>query len=175
MYQRFCYKAGWFGMVMIILLLGIAGCKYPDEPKTVTLNKRYQIDIPSYMHQTQDLNPDAEIQYQNSFRNRYLLLFKEPQSSSLQAFADQRLQQLLEKVKDSVVSKSKDLEVNGIPAHENVVNAKVGDERIYYKLLFYEGKEHYYQLVIWTRDDKLAPFKQDIDKIVSSFRKRQGS
>lgn len=158
---------------LLVMLLSLSSCRYSDEPYNVTLNDRYQLEIPAYMNETTELNDDAYIQYQNKFRNRYLLVFQQQKDNSLKDFADQRVQQLLNKVKDSVISKSTALEINGIQAHENVINAKVGEERIYYKLTFYEGVQNFYQLVIWTRDDKLAPFKQDMEKIANSFQRQE--
>lgn len=160
----------WRTVLNCVVLLGVmAGCNYSDEPRQITLNNRYQIEIPTYMRETNELNPNADFQYQNQFRNRYLIIFQKPKNNSLQVFAKQRTNKLLQNVRDSVVTKSSPTEINDVPCYEKVISAKVGKERIYYKLMFYEGKEYFYQLVIWTRDDKLAPFKQDIETIAKSF------
>jgi hypothetical protein len=162
-----------FAFPLIGIIISLSTCQYPDKPHDVILNDSYQLEVTAYMNKTSELNADAEVQFQNKFRNRYLLVFQSQKQEPFKDFVDQRVQQLLDKVQDSVISKSTAKKVNGIQAHERVINAKVGEERIYYKLMFYEGKKHFYQLVVWTRDDKLAPFKQDMEKIATSFQRKE--
>ncbi|HNL07812.1 MAG TPA: PsbP-related protein, partial [Chitinophagales bacterium] len=57
-------------------------------------------------------------------------------------------------------------------AYTGTVGIKKIKERIYYQLVFVEGKKHYYQIVLWTWDQWRQKYQADFEHIVQSFKEQ---
>ncbi len=158
-------------------------CSYSGELKEVqaTTNDgkvEYAISFPDYMklETEKKLGENASLQYASFYRNIYALVIDQPQSTAkvgLEEYYRQELAKLEGVLNNPLRLDSSQATVAGNPAYHIQVVGKVGEgeveKRILYRLVFFEAKQHLFQLVLWGWDERRDDFLEDFDKIVESF------
>lgn len=168
-----------------------------DEPEQLSLDKdfevvkvnnEYVVKIPKYLDKTTDLNDEATLQYQNIFREAYIIILDESKSDmeeaakSIGEFDDN--QSLLKNYKNLQLKYSlagldilqqyneKSLKINGINAEKVDIDAysEEIDIKITYFLTFYEGPEKVYMMMAWTLENRKQKYKPTFDQTASSFK-----
>jgi len=157
-----------------------------DEEEIVTVEGRYAISIPSFLTEVTTLNEDASLQYQNPFKEFYVIVIDEPKSelekalkdnnltdsysSDLNGYSDLLLSGMEQSI--SVENKSKiiDKVVNKMPAKFLTISGQVQGIDAFYALAFFEGKERYYQVMSWTLADRKNQHKEEMNRILHSLK-----
>lgn len=154
-----------------------------DKVETVTVKNKYSLELPSFLSKARDLHNDASLQYQNAFKEFYIVVIDEPK----QAFYDvaktttdfspdlNGYYQILRNSFDESVSKTeftptKDTQINGLKAKTFSFTGEIDNLPIFYDIAYIEGKDSFYQVVIWTLKDSKEKFKEPMDKIIASFK-----
>ena len=70
-------KKIYFLFITLVLL----SCSKEEEFKKIEV-KNYALQLPSYLSKTNDLNEDASLQYQNPFRELYIIVIDESKTSN---------------------------------------------------------------------------------------------
>lgn len=127
------------------------------------------IMLPDWLEETKDLAPHAFYQFKSRYRNTYGIVVKNPKDGkSLQEYQKESLAVLRNfneltnlLVTDSVYSTNKiQVELMG----------DLESEKIFYWHNTYEGKDNFYQLVVWTRSfDRKQKYTPVIEKVIESF------
>ncbi|NER15340.1 hypothetical protein GWK08_17935 [Leptobacterium flavescens] len=154
----------------------------------VEINNEYKIKIPKYMDKTSDLNDEASLQYQNIFKETYVVIIDESKEDLISTFKDLgeyndslsvvenyrdiQLSSIHENIVTSYESDFRSLNINGLDAEAFEMDGRVDgvDYDIAYFLTFIEGKEKLYMLMAWTLQDRRERYKSTYEKIASSFR-----
>lgn len=160
----------------------------------VKINNEYKIMIPDYMSETTSLNDEASLQFQNIFKEAYIIvideskeefisIFKEldsynSDSSAVKNYRDVQLQSLHQGINITKQSAPESTKIGGLDAEVVEIEGNVTgvNYKIYYYITFLEGKEKMYMAMAWTLDDRKKKYKPTFKQAVQSFRllKEQG-
>ena len=70
-----------------------------------------------------------------------------------------------------VVSDSTEVTIGGLKGARVEIFGKMSGENIYFSEVVLEGKNRFYHLSVWTRnEDRKLKFKEDIDRTLNSFK-----
>ena len=161
----------------------MGGVKTVKDP-----NKRFSVDAPFDMIRADDLNDDASLQLKNELTELYLIVIEDDKDEvneimreeeeetgytpDLEGYANLLIDDWDETLEEVKVLVKRKTTINGMPALERKMSAKVYDLNfvIYYHQVFVEGKNDYYQILAWTLDDQKEKFLESIEKMVNSFK-----
>ena len=156
--------------------------------KVKKINGLYSIKIPDFMTETSSLQPDASLQYNNPFKEKYITVLDESKDdveafrsdygvsddskSDLENYADMRLQYLTEsgiEIKDQ--TKLKASVINGHKALSTMIDATVPgiDEDITYYFTYVEGADHFYMISAWTLLSRKDTYTAEVKVMAESF------
>ena len=159
-----------------------------EDYNTATVNNDYQVSIPKFMRATTGLNDQASLQYQNIFKEAYVIVIDEPKSgfvdvlkdmgqynedqSLVQNYRDVQLQLLASTMNFNHQSEPKSLKINGLEAEMVEVDAHVDGikEGISYVLTFLDGTDNAYMMMAWTLENKKEEHKKTFETIAKSFK-----
>jgi hypothetical protein len=70
-----------------------------------------------------------------------------------------------------VVNDSTAVTIGGLSGARVEISGKMSGEEIFFSEVLLQGKSRFYHLSIWTRNaDRKLKFKDDIDRIINSFK-----
>ncbi|HTF80777.1 MAG TPA: hypothetical protein VL947_03595 [Cytophagales bacterium] len=157
-----------------------------DEKDTLVKTSEYEMSVPTYMKQVTTLHHDASLQFQNVFKETYLIVIDEPKdtfittfkdlgeykndSSVVKNYRDIQLGHIKENLKVINISQAKSSIINGMEAETIEVDGTVEDLKypISYIYTFVEGPDKVYMIMAWT-------LKDNKDKHAAMFKKAMGS
>ena len=152
----------------------LSSCKYSDEYQTVNANNKFSISIPPWMKEDKSLKPGADFQYANHFRNVYAIgetIAKTDLKRTNAEIISDNLSVLRKSLTNAVVSDSVDISAGSLKGTRVEIYGKMSGENIYFSEVLLEGNKNIYHLSIWTRSEtRKLRFKEDINKIISSFK-----
>lgn len=170
-----------FSAILLLTSCGTGG----DKLKTVTVDNRYSISIPSFLTEAKNLNDDASLQYQHALREFYVIVIDEPISDVQNILKDNDLTDLysddiggysdlvIAGIEQNILAPQKstpiDTLVNNMPARLFTISGRFDHVDIFYSLGFIAGKERYYQIMTWTLLNKKEQYKEKMSKIIYSF------
>lgn len=190
--------------VAIIALLSftMSGCK--DKPKTdedrtavqpddsfqeVKINGLYSMMLPDYMTKGDDLNDEASLQYQNIYKEVYVIVIDEPKQEFIDVFmelgdydstksaADNYADAQMESIEgnmETVSSKStmRKSKINGCESRVvDVTGTQMGiTDPMGFTVAFIEGKENLYMVMTWTFEKSKDKYQEDMDMMINSFK-----
>ena len=154
-----------------------------NEVQTVNIKNQYSLEVPDFLSEAHDLHDDASLQYQNALREFYVVVIDEPKqdfydiaSTTTDFPADfngyhQILRSGLEEsIQKIEITPSKDTQINGLKAKTFSLTGEIEKIPVYYEVGYVEGKDRFYQVVIWTLKDNQQKYKTQMQKIISSFK-----
>ncbi|AXG73540.1 hypothetical protein DVK85_04560 [Flavobacterium arcticum] len=176
-------------IITAFLLLSCGDSK--EEIQTIKIKGLYSIELPEYLTKTTGLDNSASLQYQNTLREVYIMVIDEPKSKLEKAIKENALEDyytpdldgyaklLNEGIEtraslDSVpqlISKK----INGLNAKTATFTGNSQGIDIYWSLAFIEGKNNYYQVMIWTLADKKEQYKETMKAMINSFKETNKS
>ena len=159
-----------------------------DEFNTVTIQNDYSVDLPNYMAVAKDLNDDASLQYQNIFKQTYVIVIDELKEEIKESFKlidayDEnkpflenyrsfQMQSMAEGIAISNKSEVKPLKINGLDGEivEFEGNVEGIEQDIFYFLTFIEGTEQVYMMMAWTLKSRKDKYISTFNKMARSFK-----
>ena len=172
--------------ILFLTILFITSCQSGDTEKLVTIENKYSISIPSFLITTNALNEEASLQYLNARKEFYVIVLDEPKSemykalvdndltdtysNDLEGYSDLILDNYEQSISISHMSNIVDTFINNMPARLLTINGQVEGVDIFYSLAFIQGKERYYQIMVWTSSSKESEYKDKMNKILYSFK-----
>ncbi|MDX2250306.1 MAG: hypothetical protein SF052_26220 [Bacteroidia bacterium] len=169
---RLAYTLG-FALIFVL-----SGCD--TRYKNQLYNGLFALTVPDYLEATSELNGDAPVQLASKEKEVYILIrynsWEELRNNSrgtagtLEDYYDFHIENLLIDVHNPQAPGPKPLKINGLEALEGFFSGTFKGENLYYKLVMIAGKNHLYQLIIWTTEKNRTKYEPDIEKIIASFR-----
>ena len=168
--------------LFISMVLLVVSCEQKDDLQTITIGNEYSIALPSSLSKAENLNTEASLQYQNIFRELYVIVLDEPKkevdsylestssASGLNGYAKLLKNNFKEALEKPTFSEPKNSQINGLKAQLHSVSATVEASEIYYELAYIEGKSNYYQVLVWTVYDQKENHIEEMKEIISSFK-----
>jgi hypothetical protein len=154
----------------------------------VVINNEYEIRIPDYMKSTTELNDEASLQYQNMFKEAYIVILDELKADVISTFQStgqysdslspvQNYSKVQSGFLDQTMTILKKTEaqsimINGLNAEVLEIDGEVEGipEPITYFLTFVEGKEKIYMIMEWTLQSRKEKYRSTFNKSIKSFR-----
>lgn len=137
----------------------------------------YQVVIPKYLSDVQDLNAVASLQCKNADKEFYLIVIDEPKNKekvdkkSLTAYYDVMMKGL---VGENIVNATQPVtqKSNNVEKMQWEAVAQIENVRVQYYMAAFESETHFYQLVIWMYEDDKDTFAKDVQTIIQSFKEK---
>jgi len=179
----YCSKLKTLFLLFTLLLL--ASCDDKDF-QTVNIEDRYKLDVPANFKKVDDLNKEASLQYQNAFDELYVIVIDEPKDVLLKAINDNGLQErytndlkgysklITDGMEKSIAIKKmppfEELTIGGDKARELSFEGISSGTGVYWKLAFIEGRDRYYQIMVWTLAESRNKHEKKMNIIINSFK-----
>ena len=136
---------------------------------------KFSLMVPSWVKEDKTLKQGANFQYANRFRNFYAIgeVLGKDTSKSIQSIMATNIGIISISMGHPVISDSTGVTIGGINGARVEIFGNMSNEPIYFSEVVLEGKNGFYHLSIWTRTaDRKLKFKDDIDRILNSFKER---
>lgn len=152
-------------------------------------NPLYSMKLPDYLTAGDDLNDEASLQYQNIYKEVYVIVIDEPKQdfidvfmslddydstkSAVDNYADAQMESI-EGNMSTVTSKSTirktkfgkcDARVADVAGTQEGIDDAMG-----FTVAFVEGKETLYMVMTWTFEKTKSEYQEDMDKMINSFK-----
>ncbi|UOB16220.1 hypothetical protein [Abyssalbus ytuae] len=181
----------------ILLLLFLVSCgKHKtgalaeEEFIEVKVKNDYSISLPGFLEETQLLNSQASLQYQNIFKETYIIIIDESKDefirsfketgiyndsiSTLSNYAEYQNNYFNKALKArSFSSGLSDTVINNLPAVKNTTIGKVEgvDEELVYWNAYIESRDKMYNIACWTYARNRSTYEETFKKALHSFKK----
>nr|MBC7613258.1 hypothetical protein [Pseudopedobacter sp.] len=172
--------------IFLLTIFALNSCKPNDEQKTVKVDRKYTITIPSFLTKVSSLNEDASLQYQHAWKEFYIIVidesklemqkalddnnFNESYSNDIKGYSELVLKNFEQKMSNAHKSTITDTLVNNMPARLLTISGQVSGIDAFYSLGFIQGKERYYQIMAWTASSKEFEYKDKMKQIIYSLK-----
>lgn len=158
-----------------------------SKDTTVKVNE-YQLTVPTYLKRVTNLNEEASLQFQNIFKDTYLIVIDESKdtlvstyqdlgaynddSSVVKNYRDIQLEHIKENLKILNQSAFRASKINGYAAETVEVDGEIADlkEPISYIYTFIEGPDRVYMIMTATLKDRKEKHRDMFLKIINSFK-----
>ncbi len=152
----------------------ISSCKYSNQYQAINAANKFSISVPSWMKEDKSLKEGADFQYANHFRNFYAIGEAIPKGELKRTnpeLMNDNLNVLRKSMAGAQVSDSTEVNTSQLRGPRVEIFGKMNNENIYFSEVIFEGNKNIYHLSIWTRsEDRKLHFKEDINKIIASFK-----
>jgi hypothetical protein len=171
-------------LIAVLLFFFVVSCG-GESSQTINIEGRYRLTLPEWMTVTKDLNEDASLQYQSTAKEFYAIVIDEPKANLQKVLAENNLSddyssnlkgysQFIIDGMDRSISVDKippfaETSIQGLPARELSFEGLSSGYKVYWKLAFIEGKDHYYQVMVWTLAQNQKKYEKEMNTIVKSF------
>ena len=176
-------------IALLLMVLSIISCQSDRKYNTVDIRKKYSLELPADMVRAEHLNDSASLQYQNTYKEIYAIVFEKSKTGfkkqiasypdfkpDLDGFAKFSKTNMENSLSYPDFSEIENTKINGLKARQFSVSGIMEAYHLYYELAFLEGKDRYYEIVIWTEKSKKEATREKMKRIIGSFKetKRRG-
>ena len=159
---------------LIAIVILFSYCKKPTEFKEIEVNSLFSIQVPVYLHPTNELLPFTANnihQYQDSAGKVCLLIFDTTRAgfeiNSLKTFYDSMV---ANPTIDSVtITAPEFVQVDNDSAYRSEIIGILNKNRVFSEIQTIATKDHYYFMQTWSSLDRREELKPDMYKILVSF------
>lgn len=157
-------------VILVFLSLILTACKNFTGEVRLIEKPEFEISLPDWIEETNDLAPHALYQFKSRYRNTYGIIVKEAKDEkSFETFQQEAIAVLRNfdeltnlMVTDSVFSEE---------VYQMQFMGDIESEKVFYWHNTYETSDAYYELVLWTRSyDRKQKYTPIIEDIISSFK-----
>jgi len=173
----------------LFLVLGcillLTSCGEKEKYRTVSVEGRFSIEIPSSLTKANDLNDEASLQYQNTWKEFYVIVIEDEKTEFLHMLEEYELTDTYtndlegysELTWDNFTEQTRPLQspglseitVNGMPGMRLDTSVQYEGVDIFYTYGIVEGKDRYYQIVVWTLASKQSNYQEEMKRIIESL------
>jgi len=180
---------------LLIILCFILGCSAFRKSRTTNYNfnssntsekkssakvikstdGKFQVSVSDEWQTETTLNKLASIQVSNTGSEMYLIVITEPKRDfprgyKLSAFTNIVRDQMLKTVSDAEATTPESVSVSGNSAMRYELSGTVNGIKAKYMNTTVETKDHFHQVLCWTRDSKFSTNKPGLLEVIDSFK-----
>lgn len=158
-------------LIALSCIFILQSCKYNTEWQTVNAGKDFSLSLPPWLEKVDNLKEGAALQYSSRYRNFYVIGETITENRTPQEVLAGNIERLKKSLQRPVVSDSVAVTIGGLNGTRVEVYGRMSDEAIYFSEVLLPGKTGYYHISVWTRgEDRKLRYKEDINKILTSFK-----
>lgn len=163
------------GLIAFLLF----SCTQPSKFTEVNISGQYTVRLPDWLERTTQLHKEANLQYQNTEKEFYLVVLNENKKELKQYHLDHNLKSYFNQIKfqlaDSVKADTskingKQLQLKSGNALVSDIQGEINNESIYYKFAVIETPKNYYQVIAWMLLEDKEKYAAQIDTLLTSFK-----
>ncbi|MCD8030272.1 MAG: hypothetical protein LUF85_05480 [Bacteroides sp.] len=155
--------------ILFLVFLLLVSCQ-SDKTRVVTVEDMYSISLPGYLSEAKDLNQEASLQYQNLWKEFYVIVIDDLKSDIQDILEEHELLEIypndLEGYSNLIwdgfqgdmdiqkITDPTDDRINGMPVKYRKINAVAQGMDVFYYFAVVEGKERFYQILTWTLTER---------------------
>jgi hypothetical protein len=156
--------------------------------ETIKVNGQYSMGVPDFMTSSTSLNDDASLQYNNLYKEKYVIVIDEDKQEFIDVFkelgeyddkksvidnyAEQQYKFMSDGSTIKYETKMNKMKVNGMNARGKNFDADVVGvpATVSYFFGFVEGEENLYMIMAWTLESKKDSFKVETQEMIKSLK-----
>ncbi|NHN27242.1 hypothetical protein FIA58_016285 [Flavobacterium jejuense] len=174
---------------LILVVFFTISCETSEELQTINVSN-YSIQLPSYLSESKELNDEASLQYQNIFKELYIIVIHENKGELENALTENGIDEIYSNDFDGYVDLlstglasniemknkiEKDTVINSLETRVMKFEGKVEDFNVFYEVAYVNGIDNYYQIMTWTLLKKKSDYEDIMDKMIHSFKVKKNS
>lgn len=162
--------------LFLLSILFLSACTYKNEWHQVPVQNKFSVELPDYMKESKKLRADASLQYENRYRNTYIIVIEHDKKNiPFNEFVNNSINPITKYLDKPAITDSMNITLNNLPTRVNKIMGEMesGDEKenIYYTHYSIDGKKKYYEVCTWTRGPKrLDQYGKDLKRMMDSFK-----
>lgn len=173
-------------MIGLVFVLNSCNSKDGNSVRKVAINDLYSVEIPDILSKATNLNDEASLQYQNLFKELYIIVLDETKESvnevlssydtsdsyqeNVRGYANLMIANFATGFDEYKVVEEKETELNGMKCILYSIDSESDGIKCYYNMGLFESKSHYYQVHIWTLKEKKDEHLARMDAMMKSFK-----
>ncbi|MCK6640955.1 MAG: hypothetical protein L6Q81_12810 [Bacteroidia bacterium] len=160
--------------------------------RIVDINGRYQMAIPNYLTEGNDLNDEASLQYQNIYKEVYIIVIDEPKQEFKDVFIElgeyDTSKSILENYTLSQMESIKAAMITSTQGTRRTIKSQSSEAIVYdvsgtqegiegemgFTVAFLEGRLNLYMILTWTFQKDKPKYQADMDAMIASFKELSG-
>lgn len=162
--------------LLLLIIMFLSACTYKNEWHQVPVQNKFSVELPDYMKESKKLRADASLQYENRYRNTYIIVIEhDKKNTPFNEFVNNSINPITKYLDKPAITDSMNITLNNLPTRVNKIMGEMesGDEKenIYYTHYSIDGKKKYYEVCTWTRGPKrLDQYGKDLQRMMDSFK-----
>ena len=172
-------------LLLLISTVLLASC-YSDAKRTVKVKDKYTLELPRAFEKARNLNKDASLQYQNIYKDLYVIVIDEQKSGvknlleensmtdvynpNLKGYSDIIIHGIDPTIVIDSMPPFKEAMINGLKSRQVTFEGNSQNLDIVWKFAFIEGKDTFYQMMVWTSAKNRAELEKEMEDIIHSFK-----
>ena len=168
--------AGTLVVAVAAYFLFLNGSKTMHAEITSSNGARYSVEIPKGFAPAHfnDTLPEMSLQFEDAKRAMHILVIDESKAKIISFGLDYDLDTYMKiatraQDKDGLYV-NKPLNINGNKAMQTDIRETMKNIKKVYRLTCIETTKYFYQVLVWSDESKFASNKDDMDKIINSFK-----
>lgn len=173
-------------LLSLFVVATFFSCKMNEKQQTVKIENKYSLTIPAFLTRSKGLNENASLQYQNGRKEFYVIVIDETKSEvarileendltekfppTIKGYSDLLLQGFESNISIFKKSDFKDTLINNLPARIININGKADAVSAYYSIAYVEGKDRYYQVMVWTLQKFEDEYKDKMTQVLYTLK-----
>jgi hypothetical protein len=157
---------------LLLLVLAFTSCS-KTKWSHVTVNNKYTLQLPSYLEPA-NFTMDASLQFQNTEKEFYLMIFDEDKAQFKQYGLDYDLHTYFKvatnKYDSAGTAKPSLFLLNKDSACSADFKGNINGNDVLFKVVTVESKTSFYKLIIWMMYRDKESYAGDVDRIIQSFK-----
>jgi hypothetical protein len=172
-------------LLLLLSALFLTSCN-SDAKRTVKVKGKYTLELPRSFEKAENLNKDASLQYQDIYKDLYVIVIDEQKTGvknlleenamtdvynpNLKGYSDI----IIHGIDPSIVIDSmppfKEAIINGLKSRQVTFEGNSQNLDIVSKIAFIDGKNTFYQMMVWTSAKNRVELEKEMEDIVHSFK-----
>ena len=156
--------------ILMLLITTFISCGQQEQaPTIVGVENTYTLEVPNNLAAMQELYPDADLQYGNTFLQRYLVSLQGEKTISFDHFVREELLSYSKRENYMVLDEKKEV-INDLPTLIYEVEMSQGEDMMYMMQALYNGKKGNYEVIQWCKRADMEAQRENMLKIVHTFK-----
>ncbi len=170
--QSFTMKTKF--LAFAICLFTLVSCNQKvTPPQTVSVENLYSVEVPGTLAVMEDLYPDADLQYGNTFKQVFLVTAHEAKdkTASFEEFTEKALANYNKRPNYEII-KQEEVRINSVAGKMYELKMSQGNDVMFMIQVVLDGKKANYQFISWTQAKNQEVETKNFINTLSTFKEQ---